>query len=77
MFCQQPTPDLAQSIHVSRIMAGDPSRGAMSFDTEEEMKVGYWVVVRFSFIFETRAQVDSDRVICDEMIVPSSTNSIN
>uniref|UniRef100_A0A0K3CPS0 FGENESH: predicted gene_15.120 protein n=1 Tax=Rhodotorula toruloides TaxID=5286 RepID=A0A0K3CPS0_RHOTO len=30
--------------HVSRIMAGDPSRGAMSVETEEDVKKGYYVV---------------------------------
>ncbi|BGP03849.1 hypothetical protein NBRC10513v2_007590 [Rhodotorula toruloides] len=36
--------DLGKARHVSRIMAGDPSRGAMSVETEEDVKKGYYVV---------------------------------
>ncbi|KAM0751721.1 hypothetical protein T439DRAFT_324919 [Meredithblackwellia eburnea MCA 4105] len=38
------TINLGSARHISRIMAGDPSRGAMSVDTEEEVKLGSWVV---------------------------------
>ncbi|KAK4705019.1 hypothetical protein P7C70_g1187, partial [Phenoliferia sp. Uapishka_3] len=44
IFESQPGPDLSLARHVSKIMAGDPSRGAMSVDTEEEVKVGSWLV---------------------------------
>ncbi|GAA5923129.1 hypothetical protein JCM1841_000080 [Sporobolomyces salmonicolor] len=36
--------DLGKVRHVSKIMAGDPSRGAMSVETEEEVKIGYHLV---------------------------------
>ncbi|BGP11751.1 hypothetical protein JCM10049v2_007671 [Rhodotorula toruloides] len=36
--------DLGKARHVSKIMAGDPSRGAMSVETEEHVKKGYYVV---------------------------------
>ncbi|GAA5896087.1 hypothetical protein JCM5296_006241 [Sporobolomyces johnsonii] len=36
--------DLGKARHVSKIMAGDPSRGAMSVETEEEVKIGYHLV---------------------------------
>ncbi|BGP27969.1 hypothetical protein JCM10295v2_006956 [Rhodotorula toruloides] len=36
--------DLTKARHVSKIMSGDPSRGAMSVETEEEVKKGYYVV---------------------------------
>lgn len=37
--------DLTKARHVSRIMAGDPSRGAMSVETEEDVRVGSYIVV--------------------------------
>lgn len=43
-------PDYSTARHISKIMAGDPSRGAMSVDTEEEVKVGYWMIVRSIFL---------------------------
>lgn len=38
--------DLSQARIVATIMAGDPSRGAISVETEKEIKVGEWLVVR-------------------------------
>lgn len=38
--------DLSKARIVARIMAGDPSRGAMSVETEEEVKKGSHIVVR-------------------------------
>ncbi|GAA5838572.1 hypothetical protein JCM11251_003428 [Rhodosporidiobolus azoricus] len=38
------TPDLSKAKLVAKIMAGDPSRGAMSVETEEEVKQGSWLV---------------------------------
>lgn len=36
--------ELTQARHVSRIMAGDPSRGAMSVETEEDVRPGSHLV---------------------------------
>ncbi|GAA6015175.1 hypothetical protein JCM10207_003628 [Rhodosporidiobolus poonsookiae] len=36
--------DLSKARLVARIMAGDPSRGAMSVETEEEVREGSWLV---------------------------------
>lgn len=37
--------DLSEAQFVAKIMAGDPSRGAMSVETEEEVREGSYVVV--------------------------------
>lgn len=37
--------DLSQARHVSQVMAGDPSRGAVSVETEEEVREGYFIAV--------------------------------
>ncbi|SCZ98142.1 BZ3500_MvSof-1268-A1-R1_Chr3-3g06605 [Microbotryum saponariae] len=39
------TIDLSAASFVCRLMAGDPSRGAMSLDTERDLKKGDWVVL--------------------------------
>jgi len=39
--------ELGKAKLVCRIMAGDPKRGAVSFETEEEIKKGDKVIVRF------------------------------
>ncbi|KAK4046136.1 hypothetical protein OIV83_006307 [Microbotryomycetes sp. JL201] len=43
VFDYEPTAplDLTTARHVSPIMSGDPSRGAISIETEEEVKTGY------------------------------------
>ncbi|KAI5476490.1 hypothetical protein MNV49_007669 [Pseudohyphozyma bogoriensis] len=52
------TIDLSKARHVSKIMAGDPSRGAMSVETEEEVKMGYYVV----FMHRPTSKVVSDLI---------------
>ena len=41
---------LGRAKFVCRIMAGDPKRGAVSFETEEQVQVGDRVVVKKSFL---------------------------
>lgn len=43
---QQTPLDLSKARQISKIMAGDPSRGAMSVETEDDVKEGYSLVVR-------------------------------
>jgi len=42
--------ELGKAKLVCRIMAGDPKRGAVSFETEEEIKKGDKVIVRLSLL---------------------------
>ncbi|GAA6038735.1 hypothetical protein JCM8097_002371 [Rhodosporidiobolus ruineniae] len=44
LYAQGTNPDLAQATLVARIMAGDPSRGAMSVETELDVPEGHWLV---------------------------------
>lgn len=37
--------DLSTARHISQVMAGDPSRGAVSVETEEEVREGYFIAV--------------------------------
>ncbi|GAA5905975.1 hypothetical protein JCM6882_009086 [Rhodosporidiobolus microsporus] len=49
------TPDLSKAKLVAKIMAGDPSRGAMSVETEEEVKQGSWL----AFLHRPSSQLPS------------------
>ncbi|SCV74491.1 BQ2448_8132 [Microbotryum intermedium] len=44
--------NLSQASFVCRLMAGDPSRGMMSLDTEKDVRVGDWVVVSLQGVFQ-------------------------
>ncbi|BGP20575.1 hypothetical protein JCM10213v2_008738 [Rhodosporidiobolus nylandii] len=50
IFSEKPVSplDLSKARLVAKINAGDPSRGAMSVETEEEVRQGDWLVVRSS-----------------------------
>lgn len=45
LHVMQKIPDLSLARHVSKIMAGDPSRGAISVSTEVEIPVGSYLLV--------------------------------
>ena len=49
--------DLGRAKLVCRIMAGDPKRGAVSFETEEEVEIGDKVVVSVSLQYDSIGQI--------------------
>lgn len=67
---------MSKARHVSKIMAGDPSRGAMSVETDEEVKLGYWVVV-CDFLISSLPLLDPDGFLPPQFLHrPLSSNPL-
>ncbi|KAM0789895.1 hypothetical protein ACM66B_006737 [Microbotryomycetes sp. NB124-2] len=74
VFDYEPTTplDLTTARHVSPIMSGDPSRGAISIETEEEVKAGYYVA-----FLHRPSPSSSASAAAPSVLKPLSANSIN